>query len=138
MERSDMGVRPFSPTSEIEQVMDGKYVVFKTNDLFMLLGELALPPGATWYDRDTNCAALAELITMRVKEEAVPDAVVIRRQDIFAAPALEAYANAITCVIDVLSNQSDPSGKTKDLRDIADYFHEQAEKSYDGTRKLPD
>jgi|SRR5688572_12790160 len=137
---------PFPHTIEHEELTHQKYIVFKWAEFYEMMGKLALPPyygqtssgrqekaGAHW-----DCAPIAQLIKKVAEEYALGDAVVIRRQDIFAAPALEAYANAITCVIDVLTNQSDPSGKSMDLRDIADYFHEQAEKSYEGQRKLPD
>jgi len=71
----------------------------------------------------------------------VEDAVVIRRQDVFAPPALDAYANAIQCVVEAMSTQaSEPRtfqlmGR---LQYIADYFHEQAAKSWSEQRKLPD
>lgn len=72
----------------------------------------------------------------------VPDAVVIRRQDAFAPPALDAYANAIMCVIEVLSPMSAEDealyDKLGDLQDISDYFHAQASVSWDAERKLPD
>lgn len=87
----------------------------------------------------------------------VPDAVVIRRQDIFAPPAFDAYANAIQCVIEALLKVSgeleEPMSKVpeffpattftpqevaKRLQDVADYFHAQASIAYDSERKLPD
>jgi hypothetical protein len=68
----------------------------------------------------------------------IEDAVVIRRQDIFAPPALDAYANAITCVVEVLTNGTVPTGRTLALQDIADYFSDQAAKAWTEQRKLPD
>jgi len=89
----------------------------------------------------------------------LPDAVVIRRQDVFAPPALDAYANAIQCVIEALlrvtsaseiiepnanvPGQEDsiyftPREVAKRLQDVADYFHMQASLAYDTERKLPD
>lgn len=70
--------------------------------------------------------------------ELVDDAVVIRRQDIFAPPALDAYANALQTAIEVLTNSSAPSGRTAQLQDIADYFSDQAAKSWSEQRRLPD
>lgn len=83
------------------------------------------------------------------------DAVVIRRQDVFAPPALDAYANAIQCVIEALlkvqgevtdlsgdffklPTQFTPDEVAKRLQDIADYFHGQATLAYDSHRKFPD
>lgn len=71
----------------------------------------------------------------------VEDAVVIRRQDVFAPPALDAYANAIQTVIEVLS--AAPGFEKDDetiarLRSVADYFHENAVESWSTKRKLPD
>lgn len=70
--------------------------------------------------------------------ELVEDAVVIRRQDVFAPPALDAYANAMQTAIEVLTNGGAPSGRTLALQGIADYFADQAAKSWTEQRKLPD
>lgn len=67
--------------------------------------------------------------------ELVEDAVVIRRQDKFAPPALDAYANAITMVIEA-GNLALPARQR--LQQIADYFHDQAAKAWGESRKLPD
>jgi hypothetical protein len=75
----------------------------------------------------------------------VDDAVVIRRQDAFAPPALDAYANLITAAIQVSQDFSshipgvdqEPPSVIR-LREIADYFHEQAALAWDTHRKLPD
>lgn len=66
------------------------------------------------------------------------DAVVIRRQDVFAPPALDAYANAIQCVVEVLANNTPATGRSAQLQTIADYFHDQAAKAWSEQRKLPD
>jgi hypothetical protein len=69
----------------------------------------------------------------------VEDAVVIRRQDVFAPPALDAYANAINVALELPSERSIAGiEQAKKLRDIADYFHEQAKLSWDTHRKVPD
>jgi hypothetical protein len=92
---------------------DNKYIVFKRSEW----GQVAGPA------------------------QEVEDAVVIRRQDVFAPPALDAYANAIQVVIETLQlDASEP--RTFELMGrlqyIADYFHDQAAKSWSEQRKLPD
>lgn len=73
----------------------------------------------------------------------IEDAVVIRRQDIFSAPALEAYANSILATVDAAASfaevpTAEIQAKLKKLRDIADYFHDQASEAWLTVRKLPD
>lgn len=94
--------------------MNDKYIVFKRED---------------WEDA-VRAGELPE----------VEDAVVIRRQDIFAPPALDCYANSIQTAIEMLQATA-MSGNVDgiaELRDIADYFAEQAAKSWSEQRKLPD
>jgi hypothetical protein len=74
-------------------------------------------------------------IVYKVTGEPVPDAVVIRRQDVFAPPALDAYANAITVVIESGCLAIEDRRR---LQGVADYFHDQAAKSWSEQRKLPD
>lgn len=126
--------------TSMQKVDDQKYIVFKRDAFYQLMGELALPPylhheeaSAQW-----DCAPLAQRIKERAEQECLPDAVVIRRQDAFAPPALDAYANAIQCVIEVLQQDGIPTHHDSALRAIADYFHEQACKAWDTQRKLPD
>lgn len=76
----------------------------------------------------------------------IDDAVVIRRQDVFAPPALDAYANMIQAAITIFTDTGgfipgvDPEPPAiARLREIADYFHEQSELAYaDSQRKIPD
>lgn len=84
----------------------------------------------------------------------IPDAVVIRRQDVFAPPALDAYANAILCVVTALEGVKrgaeirnekpdrpidyTPGEMAERLQGIADYFHQQATMAWESERKLPD
>jgi hypothetical protein len=68
----------------------------------------------------------------------IQDAVVIRKQDVFAPPALDAYANAIQCVIEALQEAAADSPEIKKLQKISDYFRMQAEDAYMIKRKLPD
>lgn len=65
----------------------------------------------------------------------VEDAVVIRKQDVFAAPALDAYSNAITCAVELMP---DDSPHKERLKDLADFFHQQAVESWIMDRKIPD
>ena len=70
----------------------------------------------------------------------LPDAVVIRLQDIFAAPALFTYANSIQTVIELLDQWgTDISLPTYDhLTEIRDYFFERATTAQASYKKLPD
>lgn len=76
----------------------------------------------------------------------VKDAVVIRRQDMFAGPALHAYAASIDVAVRIAMDMAravprldeDTNRKIGDLRRIADYFHEQATICDDTNGKLPD
>ncbi|PYS90464.1 MAG: hypothetical protein DMF62_04695 [Acidobacteria bacterium] len=70
--------------------------------------------------------------------EPVRDAVVIRKQDVFAPPALDAYANAILVVVEALKVTGSEPGLVPRLLKISDYFRLQAEDAYDMQRKLPD
>lgn len=96
---------------------DEKYVVFKKSELDKWLADV----GRDW-----------------MMPQRVMDAVVIRRQDMFAAPALEAYSNAMMCAVEALREAVPFDDRWERLRDIADYFHQQAEVSYMQARKLPD
>lgn len=98
---------------------DGKYVVFKREEWRQWIDE--------WPEVDPEA-----------EPAALEDAVVIRRQDVFAPPALDAYANAIQTCVEVLCNGTSPSGRAADLQKIADYFHTQAQLAWDTVRKLPD
>lgn len=92
---------------------DDKYIVFKSDDFFNQVKGL---PVALW-------ASIA-----------IPDAVVIRRQDKFASPALATYAAMIAVVV---SETDDPDKRAK-LLQVADYFEDQAKLAADEGHKLPD
>lgn len=103
--------------------MNNKYVVFKRED---------------WDAHRDQPGCMPEDLE-------VDDAVVIRRQDVFAPPALDAYANLITAALAVAQDVSghipgvdEEPGSVKRLREIADYFHEQAALAWDTHRELPD
>lgn len=101
--------------------MADKYVIFKKAEFDW------------WYNRLGHQAPLSP-------PELVRDGVVIRRQDIFSPPALDAYANAITIALQVAKELPDDPQRPvwHDLRQIADYFRDQAEQAWDTDRKLPD
>jgi hypothetical protein len=63
----------------------------------------------------------------------VRDAVVIRRQDLFASPCLATYA---ACIGIVAQREQDPKIKAE-LLSIADYFERQAQLAADEGFKLP-
>lgn len=104
-------------------LVDNKYIVFKKED---------------WHK-------FVQVLNQKKVDVAGPrrvnDATVIRGQDVFAPPALEAYANAILCVVGVLGDPlaREPGGRmVEHLKEIADYFHQRAEESYLMQRKFPD
>lgn len=66
----------------------------------------------------------------------VEDAVVIRKQDTFAGPALHTYANMIGIAAKMARQLG--GNHSKNLQDIADYFHEQALEADYVDSKLPD
>jgi hypothetical protein len=72
-------------------------------------------------------------ITFKVMD-ALKDAVVIRRQDLFASPCLDVYARTIAIVA---ARESDKEVKAE-LLGIADYFQRQAELAAEEGWKLPD
>ena len=93
---------------------DGKYVTFRREEFMQMVGQ--------WTTQDMSRrqvpAVLAEVNILEVK-----DAVVIRRQDLFASPCLGTYAQMIAMVANNISDKEQGKG----LLDIADYFHRQAE-----------
>lgn len=108
------------PNSVIIPITDDvpKYIVFKTEDWNRVRGE------QDW------------LVPM-----AVPDAVVIRLQDHFAATALFTYCNTIMGFLELLETHVEgwDENDHQRLLDIADYFHEQACESQKlKNKKLPD
>lgn len=110
--------------------MAEKYVIFKIEDWRYI---------ADAFQRIWGEEARATLEAL-ADPRRVPDGVVIRRQDIFAPPALDAYANALLTAVQLL--KADPGGYNerivKDLEEKAQYFHEQAVLAWDTDRKVPD
>ena len=99
--------------------MNEKYVVFKREDF----------EEARKYLRGRS-----------ILPEEVPDAVVIRRQDVFAAPAFRIYSNGIAASLAVAAKLVTPGLTLHDtgLERIARYFEQQAELSEQEQRKVPD
>ena len=101
---------------------DEKYITFK-RDEFM---EVMTPQARNMV---TSQMHLEEVVAV-----AIPDAVVIRRQDKFASPCLATYAAMIGMVA-----MEHPDKKTQtELLAIADYFEEQAKLAAEEGHKLPD
>jgi len=96
------------------------------NEKYIVLRKDKLPEGylavLSGNDSDT--------INIVVSDAIVQDAVVIRRQDLFAAPCLATYANMIALVA---RRVEDP-----ELLAIADYFEGQAQLASEEGHKYPD
>lgn len=94
---------------------DEKYVVFKKEEFDKFL--------ASMHERGAGHLPVA-----------IEDAVVIRRQDVFAPAALEMYASSIAIVASLMEEGEDRD----DLIKIADYFYDQSQAAWDADRKVPD
>lgn len=101
-----------------EEIDEQKYIVFKREDLFSKKG----------FNMPIMQAILEAM--------AVPDAVVIRRQDVFAAAGLYAYANGIHTALDISRGLSEE--ERTHMRALADFFSTQAVKSEADARRMPD
>lgn len=97
-------------------MIDEKYVVFKREEF------------QRWYQTVDSAGGTVPM--------ALDDATVIRGQDLFAGPALHAYAASIAIAVKILAN-TDPD-LAKSLRDVADYFSERAAEADEISHKLPD
>jgi hypothetical protein len=117
-----------------ETISDGKYVVFKVDDFYQFVINL----WNTHWSKDGDQTTVEEA----AKPYVVMDGVVIRRQDVFAAPALYAYSNAILVAIEVMKSLDLQYGEMDEVIDHlmakSDYFAMQAELSADTPRKVPD
>lgn len=106
----------------MESVDPDKYITFKRDDF-----DAMLQPQAMNF-------ATAEQVFSGLRSMALTDAVVIRRQDLFAGPALHSYAASIS----IASKLNADPDLTKGLRNVADYFHDQAILADEEGWKLPD
>lgn len=102
---------------------DEKYIVFKRKD-FQEFWERIGGSGAKGIDGVWENAP-----------DPLQDATVIRGQDLFAAPALDSYANSIGVFVSL----ADPGDPRRDyLQSVADYFHRRADESRGIAFKTPD
>lgn len=97
---------------------DDKYITFKREEFLEKTNPSAMN------------MATAEIHRQELLDLALPDAVVIRRQDLFASPALATYSSCISLV--AVFNKRD------DLLAIADYFQRQSELAAEEGWKIPD
>lgn len=105
-------------TEEEDKVTDEKYIVFKRKEFEALIRDVTPGPHSA----------------RAVLEESLADATVIRGQDLFAAPALDSYANSIS-----LAAMFMPLGDERNyLMSVADYFHRRADESRGIAFKTPD
>jgi hypothetical protein len=122
----------------MESVNTAKYITFKREDFYQMMGALALPPwtapDGTQVGSDWDCAPLATNIQEQAAAAELVDAVVIRRQDLFAGPALHAYSNNMAMAARMVAE----GDEQKRLLGIADYFHDQAVLADEEAWKLPD
>lgn len=98
--------------------MKDKYIVFKRDE----------------WNKFEDGGLARELMRTR----ALDDAVVIRRQDVFAGPALSSYAHSIGVAARLLRVRAGNTVEAKQLQDIADYFSEEAELAFEEGYKTPD
>jgi hypothetical protein len=78
-----------------------------------------------------------------LEDSVLDDAVVIRKQDVFAEAGLRAYASNIICTVEILENLPYASvivdTDTLDhMMEIADFFNGEADNSRGRTHKIPD
>jgi hypothetical protein len=96
-----------------------KYVVFKREEFLDVIRSLP---------------AHQEMAHHGFQKYEIPDAVVIRRQDLFASPCLATYASMISLV----AKNIDDSYTANELLGISDYFEDQARLAAEEGHKLPD
>lgn len=104
---------------------DDKYITFRREPFLEMIGH--------WTTQDMSRRQVPSVLA-EIEMQAINDAVVIRRQDLFASPCLATYASMISLVA---SNISDKA-QAKELQRIADYFEDQANLAAAEGYKLPD
>ncbi len=110
------------------RVSDGKYVVFKIEDFYQFCTQLW---DKAFKQENTVIEDVAEPFI-------VPDATVLRDQDILTAPALNSYADAALTVHDILEGHS-PQAFLDSLHKRAEFFRARAMRAQLATnRRLPD
>ena len=111
--------------AEVPEPNDQKYITFKREEFMQWLGELS--------GKDLRNLPVPNLLH-NAERITVEDAVVIRRQDYFAAPALATYASTIG----LATHLTDDPKRRAQLIAIADYFQRQSEIAGDEAWKFPD
>ena len=98
------------------------------NSKYVVLRRDKLPEGALAIlgERDHTYIVVSDAVVL--------DAVVIRRQDLFASPCLATYASMIAMVANNITDEE----QAKELMAIADYFEDQARLAAEEGFKLPD
>src|SRR5262245_41630436 len=119
-------------------VKDEKYVVFKTAELKEWATKFHEGMRRAVYGDPNAADGIPSLMDL-----ALPDATVIRAQDIFAGPGLTAYANGIMVAVMAMKAERSEAGYndkvTDSLERIADYFHQRAEEAWETEyKKIPD
>lgn len=112
---------------------DEKYIVIKRNDV-------------QWRDAhgdDAKTGKPFDRYATITDQMVLHDAAVIRTQDAFSGPALDAYANAIGVAIVAMKkvrpiNVEEWEEQIANLQRSADYFHERAVEAHQTEGKLPD
>jgi hypothetical protein len=99
----------------MEPMTEEKYITFKREEFEGWLNHLSM-------------------LLDEARELSLKDAVVIRRQDLFASPCLATYSSMISMVANNISNPT----QAKELMAIADYFEDQARLAAAEGYKLPD
>ena len=106
---------------------DDKYITFKREAFMEWMGFLSTQDPRTYE---------IPVLLKDANDLAIADAVVIRRQDLFASPALATYAATIGMVSVALKQSG--ARHTEDLLKVADYFQRQSELAADEGWKYPD
>lgn len=110
------------------RISDGKYVVFKVEEFYQFCAQLW---DKAFNQENTVIEDVAEPFV-------VPDATVLRDQDILTAPALNSYADAALTVHDILEGHS-PRQFLDSLQERAEFFRARAMRAQLATnRRLPD
>lgn len=85
------------------------------------------------FKRENQISVTDGYTTMFNTKDELPDAVVIRRQDLFASPALATYASMIAIAARLLPDEAE----RRNLLDVSDYFQRMSELAADEGHKLP-
>lgn len=111
----------------MELLSDGKYVVFKVEQFEEMIRRVI--------ESDVEGAEEEEIEGV-INSYAIADSTVIRAQDIFSAPALYAYATAVS-VAKMMMDGAHPYYPS--LNRLEEFFLERAEEAQKfGGKKLPD